>query len=74
MTKSPSRKKTEKTTSRPSLIALPHLGEPGNLTPMNFRVSAQFHREFKLYAVQHGISMVDLLQQSFRLLKEQRRN
>ena len=39
---------------------------------MNFRVSAQFHREFKLYAVQHGISMVDLLQESFRLLKEQR--
>ena len=51
---------------------LGHLGEPGALTPMNFRVSAQFHREFKLYAVQHGMSMVDLLQESFRLLKEQR--
>ena len=72
MTKSPLRKKTDKTTSKPSVIAHPTLGEPGALTPMNFRVSAQFHREFKLYAVQHGMSMVDLLQESFRLLKEQR--
>ena len=46
--------------------------EPATLTPMNFRVPEEFHREFKLYAVQHGISMVDLLQESFRLLKEQR--
>ena len=42
------------------------------LTPMNFKVPADFHREFKLYAVQHGISMVDLLQESFRLLKDKR--
>ena len=39
---------------------------------MNFRVPEEFHREFKLYAVQHGISMVDLLQESFRVLKEKR--
>ena len=42
------------------------------LTPMNFRVPEAFHREFKLYAVQHGVSMVDLLQESFRVLKEVR--
>ena len=41
---------------------------------MNFRVPETFHREFKLYAVQHGISMVDLLQESFRLLRETRGN
>ena len=39
---------------------------------MNFRVSEQFHREFKVYAAQHGKTMVELLQESFRLLKEQR--
>ena len=72
MPKAPSRKKTDRATPLPSVITLPNLGEPGGLTPMNFKVSAQFHREFKLYAVQHGISMVDLLQESFRLLKEQR--
>ena len=39
---------------------------------MNFRVPETFHREFKLYAVQHGMSMVDLLQQSFMALKKTR--
>ena len=42
------------------------------LTPMNFKVPEGFHREFKLYAVQHGMSMVDLLQDAFRLFKAQR--
>jgi hypothetical protein len=57
-----------------SVISLPILNKPGTagLTPMNFRVSAQFHRQFKLYAVQHGMSMVDLLQESFRLMKKRR--
>ena len=39
---------------------------------MNFRVPAQFHREFKIYAVQHGMSMVDLLQASFAVFRKQR--
>jgi hypothetical protein len=38
---------------------------------MNFRVPVGFHREFKSYAAQHGISMVELLQEGFRLIKEQ---
>ena len=46
--------------------------EPTSLTPMNFKVPEEFHREFKLYAVQHGMSMVDLLQESFRRFKVQR--
>jgi len=37
---------------------------------MNPRVPKTFHQEFKLYAVQHGMSMVDLLQESFRLMKD----
>jgi hypothetical protein len=43
--------------------------EPVPLTPMDFRVPEPFHREFKMHAVQHGISMVELLQVSFRVLK-----
>lgn len=39
---------------------------------MNFKVPESFHREFKLYAVQHGMSMVDLLQESFAVLRKQR--
>ena len=73
MPKSPSRRKTEKPRGEPSLISIPNLNKQGvELTPMNFRVPETFHREFKLYAVQHGISMVDLLQQSFALFRKQR--
>lgn len=72
MTTTPSRRKTEKASSQSSAISIPDLDtqRPAALTPMNFRVPETFHREFKLYAVQHGISMVDLLQKSFRLMKE----
>jgi hypothetical protein len=74
MTKAPSRRKVEKTHSQGSVISIPNLDKQGTaaLTPMNFRVPETFHREFKLYAVQHGMSMVDLLQNSFRLMKEKR--
>ena len=74
MTKAPSRRKTEKPQNQGSVISIPTLDKQGAaaLTPMNFRVPESFHREFKLYAVQHGMSMVDLLQKSFRLMKEKR--
>lgn len=72
MPKAPTRKKTEKAVPPPSVIALANLDHPDAVTPMNFRVSAQFHREFKLYAVQHGMSMVDLLQEAFAVLRKQR--
>jgi hypothetical protein len=42
------------------------------LTPLNFRVSREFHREFKTFAAQRGISMLELLQEGFRLVKERR--
>jgi hypothetical protein len=67
--------RSKKADAQPSVISLPILDRQGTarLTPMNFRVSAQFHRKFKLYAVQHGMSMVDLLQESFRVMKERPR-
>ena len=66
--------KSAKRESSQPVIALASLDKIGSaeLTPMNFRVPETFHREFKLYAVQHGMSMVDLLQESFRLLKDTR--
>lgn len=72
MPKAPSRKKTEKAESPSSVITLAKVGGSNLLTPMNFRVSAQFHLEFKLYAVKNGISMVNLLQEAFELLKTTR--
>jgi hypothetical protein len=46
--------------------------EPKGLTPLNFKVSEKFHREFKAYAARHGVTMLELLQQGFRLVKEHR--
>ena len=46
--------------------------EPGSLKPLNFKVPADFHREFKVYASQQGISMLDLLQESFKAVRQQR--
>lgn len=46
--------------------------EPTALTPLNFKVPEEFHREFKTYAAKHGVTMLDLLQEGFRLLKEHR--
>lgn len=43
---------------------------PEEVRPLNFRVPGSFHQEFKLYAVHHGISMVDLLQRAFAQYKE----
>jgi hypothetical protein len=38
--------------------------------PLNFKVPAEFRREFKTYAAQHDLSLSKLLQESFRVLKE----
>jgi len=43
---------------------------PTRLTPLNFKVPAEFRREFKTYAAQHDLSLSKLLQESFRFLKE----
>ena len=46
--------------------------DPNDLKPMNFKVPAAFHREFKTYAVVHGMSMLDLLREGFELVKQER--
>jgi hypothetical protein len=42
----------------------------GAVVPLNFKVPAEFRREFKIYAVQHGMKMNELLYEAFRVLKE----
>lgn len=39
---------------------------------LNFKVTPQFKKEFKGYAVARGISMVDLLKEGFALSKKRR--
>ena len=45
-------------------------GDKGNLSTLNFKVSFDFKREFKGYAVSRGITMVELLKEGFALSKE----
>ncbi len=46
--------------------------EAGTLKPLNFKVSPEFHREFKAYAAVHGVSMLDILKEGFALVKQRR--
>ncbi|MDA1024293.1 MAG: hypothetical protein O2817_13280 [Proteobacteria bacterium] len=39
---------------------------------LNFKVSPDFKKEFKGFAVSQGVSMVDLLKEGFALVKKQR--
>jgi len=39
---------------------------------LNFKVTAQFKREFKGYAVSQGMSMVELLKEGFELARQKR--
>lgn len=73
MTEDSSRGKTVRSRTDTSIIPLPKLEGPDELTTMNFKVPEKFHYEFKLYAVQHNLSMVDLLQLSFQHFKAQKK-
>ncbi len=42
------------------------------LKPLNFKVPAEFKREFKTYATQLDMSMVDLLQACFEFYRNSR--
>lgn len=44
--------------------------ESSSNVPLNFKVRAEFHREFKTYAAQHDISMLELLERCFEAYKE----
>lgn len=39
------------------------------LVPLNFKVPEEFRREFKVFAAQHGMDMVEVMQEAFELMK-----
>jgi hypothetical protein len=43
--------------------------EPAKTAPLNFKVSADFRREFKTYAAQHNKKLNQLLYEAFAALK-----
>lgn len=48
------------------------LSDKGSSDSLNFKVTPQFKKEFKGYAVSQGISMVELLKEGFALSKKRR--
>jgi hypothetical protein len=46
--------------------------DPGKGTSLNFKVDANFKKEFKGFAVAQGISMTDLLKEGYALSKKER--
>ena len=46
-------------------------GEGEGGLPLNFRVSAAFRREFKIYAAQHDLKLNELLRLSFEAYRRQ---
>ena len=73
MAKAPPPKKTRKGAPPSPEKTLGNLEKPelAALAPLNFKVPRDFRREFKTYASQHDMKMVELLQEGFRLIKGQ---
>lgn len=45
--------------------------EAGAVVDLNFKVSPEFRREFKLWAAAHDMSQKETLERAFKLLKQQ---
>lgn len=63
-----------KGTARPvSAKDMPQRGAEGvegpNTEPLNFKVSAEFRRRFKMYAAEHGLKGSEVLRKAFDLLE-----
>jgi hypothetical protein len=43
------------------------------LVTLNFKITSAFRKEFKGYAVNHGLTMVELLKEGFELSKTRRK-
>jgi hypothetical protein len=43
---------------------------PLDTETLNFKVKAEFKREYKVYAASRGMTMIDLLEQSYQIYKE----
>jgi len=45
----------------------------GTVETLNFKVTSEFKKEFKGYAVSQGVTMVELLKEGFQLSKRERK-
>jgi hypothetical protein len=66
----PKRGKGTPPTASDTLSTLPGGGGPERDTPLNFRVTKSFKRDFKVAAAQRGLSQVELLERLFTKLNQ----
>jgi hypothetical protein len=66
------KRNSQKSTPRPPVKTAEPIcsSESALLTPLNFKVPQEFHRNFKTFAAQHSKKMVEVLQEAFALLKD----
>lgn len=73
MAKIPPKKNNSKTKGKPPELnqTIDNLQKPelGKLKPMNFKMSPEFHKEFKSFAVENDMSMHQVLEESFELFQ-----
>ena len=62
--------KPKGTKGQPTEEASQTLSQTGELIGLNFKIEPEFRREFKTYAAERNLSMVDLLKESFALHKD----
>ncbi|HJT71327.1 MAG TPA: hypothetical protein VJ731_14100 [Terriglobales bacterium] len=67
MTKTPQPRKAGKRAAR--LSEQDAADVPVRDTPLNFKVSAEFRRDFKTFAAQNNMKLYELLYESFAALK-----
>jgi hypothetical protein len=53
-------------------VAAPKVEQESGLQPLNFRISADFRREFKTYAAAHDLKLNELLKRAFESYRQQR--
>jgi len=58
--------------SRSPVLQAPKAEQDSRLQPLNFRVSAEFRREFKTYAAAHDFKLNELLKRAFESYRKQR--
>ena len=74
MAKASRPEKRQRSVSPAATIAHRTDSESAAIAPLNFKVTKAFRREFKTYASQHDMKMVELLHEGFRLVKEHHPN
>lgn len=57
---------------RSSVVEAPKVEPEAGLQPLNFRVSAEFRREFKTYAAAHDMKLNELLKRAFESYRKQK--